>query len=540
MKELKVGLVLSAVDKMSRVISSAVDKSTIKMKKLESASKSLSLMSNKIFIAGGLAAAGIMKTIKEAEAGSTAQARLDNVFKSMWGNSKAVREVSKAQGELAEKMALQVGIDEDTIKLAQAKIATFQHVSSKAAVMSGVFERATRAAVDLSAAGFGDAATSAVMLGKALEDPYNMATALKRTGSLTDKDVVDIKAVYATKGLAEAQEMLLKAVERQVKGTAAATANGTDIIKVGFMQVVEEIGNSFLPAVEQAKNGTLGFVEKAKTWIRSNQELIRTITKIGAVLLAVAAIMKIVALTSKAISVAITVFNALKFAVFAVRYAFVAYNVVQKTGAIVTGILTAAQWAYNVALNACPVMWIITAIGALIGVLIWAWNKFESFRAIVKTTWEVLKKFGSSIWTYVTSRIKELINAIGLLGESISFLFKGEFEKAGQAAKSAVVKLAGVETKINLMKEHVAIVKQMPTIYSDKLSKESSVTVPQQISNENKSISKNQSVVYSPQITINGGTTKDKEEFSKLLKEHSYDLENIMNSIEKNKLRLSY
>lgn len=47
-----------------------------------------------------------------------------------------------------------------------------------------------------------------------------------------------------------------------------------------------------------------------------------------------------------------------------------------------------AVWAANIATYAHPVGWIVAAIIALIGVLLWAWDKFEGFRTFWADLWE--------------------------------------------------------------------------------------------------------------------------------------------------------
>lgn len=55
------------------------------------------------------------------------------------------------------------------------------------------------------------------------------------------------------------------------------------------------------------------------------------------------------------------------------------------------GLLTAAQWALNVAMNANPIGVIIGAVSLLVGGLVLAYNKSETFRAILSGLWELAK-----------------------------------------------------------------------------------------------------------------------------------------------------
>jgi len=65
--------------------------------------------------------------------------------------------------------------------------------------------------------------------------------------------------------------------------------------------------------------------------------------------------------------------------------------------AVKTGIATAAQWAFNIAASANPIGLIVLAIGALIGGLVVAYNKFDKFRAIMQVVWEVIKEMATQI-----------------------------------------------------------------------------------------------------------------------------------------------
>jgi phage-related protein len=60
-----------------------------------------------------------------------------------------------------------------------------------------------------------------------------------------------------------------------------------------------------------------------------------------------------------------------------------AQKVATVAGTAATGIATAAQWAWNVALSANPIGLVIIAVIALVGGLVLLWKKSETFRAIV-------------------------------------------------------------------------------------------------------------------------------------------------------------
>jgi phage-related protein len=61
------------------------------------------------------------------------------------------------------------------------------------------------------------------------------------------------------------------------------------------------------------------------------------------------------------------------------------------------GVLTAAQWALNVAMNANPIGLVVAGIAALVAGVVWAWNTFEGFRKAVYIVWEFLKAFAIGV-----------------------------------------------------------------------------------------------------------------------------------------------
>jgi len=118
-------------------------------------------------IAGALIVAA--KGLEEAE---IASAKLDNVLTSM-GYEKSVKRVD----DYAESLQNLTAVDADVIKATQTKLATFANLTATVDTAGGAFDRATVAALDLAAAGFGTAESNAVQLGKALEDPIKGITA---------------------------------------------------------------------------------------------------------------------------------------------------------------------------------------------------------------------------------------------------------------------------------------------------------------------------------------------------------------------------
>lgn len=218
------------------------------------------------FTAAG-AAAGVVfakAAFDAAEAAGTSNARIEQIAESMDLFGTKVEKVSDRLIGLAEETARLTGVNQNTIKEAQALLLTFGEVAETADVTGGVFDRATQAAIDLSAAGFGGVTDASKQLGKALNDPIKGISALARSGvTFTEQEKELIETLVESGKSLEAQDLILSAIEKQVGGTAEATANASDIIRVAFSQITERIGMALLPAFERLTGFVLDTVVPA-------------------------------------------------------------------------------------------------------------------------------------------------------------------------------------------------------------------------------------------------------------------------------------
>ena len=205
--------------------------------------------------AGAAAVAFAAKAVLIGEQADTANRRIGQINESMGLFGESTAQVTGRLIEYAEATARATGVDTNSIKATQAKLLTFKELAATANQVGGEFDRATKAAIDLAAAGFGSAEQNAVQLGKALNDPIKGLTSLSRSGvTFTETEKERIKVLVQSNKVGEAQKLILEAIETQVGGTAEATANASDKIRVGFTQVQEKIGIALLPAFEKLTN----------------------------------------------------------------------------------------------------------------------------------------------------------------------------------------------------------------------------------------------------------------------------------------------
>lgn len=109
---------------------------------------------------------------------------------------------------------------DEAVKGAQAMLLTFDKIRGQR------FDQATQAVADLAARMGGDLQGAAVQVGKALQDPETGLTALRRSGVSFSQSQLDvIKHLYETNQVAAGQAVILKELEHQFGGSAAAARN---------------------------------------------------------------------------------------------------------------------------------------------------------------------------------------------------------------------------------------------------------------------------------------------------------------------------
>jgi hypothetical protein len=178
---------------------------------------------------------------EEAKAGDR---RLQSITKQMGLFGNKADDVSNRLLDFADNQERALGVD--SIVATQSKLMTFAELAKSADKVGGAFDRATMAAVDMAAAGFGTAEGNAVQLGKALNDPIKGITSLTKSGiTFTNAQKETIKAMVETGRAGQAQNLILKAIETQVGGTAAATATASGKITQSFNQIVEAFAIPF-------------------------------------------------------------------------------------------------------------------------------------------------------------------------------------------------------------------------------------------------------------------------------------------------------
>lgn len=145
---------------------------------------------------------------------------------------------SQQLGVLNSQLQSTTNYDDDAIAGAEAVLATFKQIQ-------GVqFTQAIESMVDLSAVLGQDLQSSALQLGKALNDPVRGITALRRAGvSFTEQQQAQIKAMVAAGDVVGAQKVILGELKSEFGGAAAAMRDDMTGLANDWGDLKEAIGS---------------------------------------------------------------------------------------------------------------------------------------------------------------------------------------------------------------------------------------------------------------------------------------------------------
>lgn len=194
-----------------------------------------------------------------------ADVQLRFMLQNMEGISAATDQTVKRMGLYADRVSKATGIDDEQIKVVQKKLLMFKSVRKSADTMGASFDRATSAAIDLAAGGFGQMETNATKLGKMLENPTKNLNALNRAGVVfTEAEKRKITVLTESGKKMEAQEFILGKIEGRVKGLAAESATPFEKLVQQFNEMGDTIGEAMLPYLDDLN-------EQISTWLSSPQ-----------------------------------------------------------------------------------------------------------------------------------------------------------------------------------------------------------------------------------------------------------------------------
>jgi DNA-directed RNA polymerase subunit F len=258
---------------------------------------------------------------------------------------------------------------------------------------------------------------------------------------------------------AQAIEKAMGELNARIGGQAVAYtktfAGQMAVTKEKFADVAETLGTTLMPYLQKF----LDTITNTVTWIKANSSWLSYLA--GAVV---------------TVTIALAAYNATVKVVAASTKAWAFISGVAKT--VMTG-LTTGQWALNGALSANPIGLVVAGVVLLIGAMVVAWNKSETFRKMMIQVGKVgliafgglLKLMGmyaESVLKVVTGPLKLLLKGLALLGVGpAKTALKGletATEGVGKFFDSAAKKVEGMAGKLDKLNKPIKLTFSTPKI----------------------------------------------------------------------------
>ena len=313
---------------------------------------------------GGLAVAAKIG-FDELQQGQRVAAQTNAVLKSTGG----VANVSaKSIRTYAQAMLQKTGIDDEAIASSENLLLTFRNIRNEAGKGNKIFDRARQVTLNLSVAMHKDLNSSAILVGKALNDPIKGLSSLSRVGvQFSDQQKKLIKHLVDTGHSMKAQKIILGELRAEFGGSAVAagkTLGGQiDILKESFKNMAASLVQALLPAMLDI----VGTLTSMTSWMSKNQETTRK---------------------------AIVIVAGLAAGVIAVNAAYKTYIAISRVATAVTAVL-------NAVMAANPAVLITAAIIALGVAFVVAYKKSKTFRDIVNASFSAVKQVAGAVVDFV-------------------------------------------------------------------------------------------------------------------------------------------
>ena len=159
---------------------------------------------------------------------------------------------------LSESLSNVTNYEDDAITAGQNLLLTFTNIGQE------VFPQATETILDMSQALGQDMKSSAMQLGKALNDPVKGIGALSRVGvSFTEQQKEMIKSMAAAGDMAGAQKVILEELAKEFGGQAKAQADPLIQLENAWGNLKETLGGAVLPVINRLAQAALPYLQTA-------------------------------------------------------------------------------------------------------------------------------------------------------------------------------------------------------------------------------------------------------------------------------------
>lgn len=345
-------------------------------------------------ISEGVAAIGT--AVSEAYAAVAEQEKLGAQTASVLASTgNAARVSADDVTALADAIEAKSMIDAEQVQAGENMLLTFTNVKNAVGEGNDVFTQATQITADMATALGTDMAGQAVQVGKALNDPIAGVSALSRVGvTFTEGQKAQIKAMVDAGDTMGAQKLILGELNKEFGGSAEAAGKTFP----GAMKHVKDVIDG---VVEGGLKKLTPLLTDAATWLGEN--LPPAIDQASAAADTLGTNLKPAADAAGAL-IGWLRDNPETVQAFAITLGIL--------GGVV-GIVTAAQWAWNLAMSANPIGLIIIGIAALVAAIVYVATHWDAIRTKVASVVADLGGKVSGFADGVARWFSDGINSIG-------------------------------------------------------------------------------------------------------------------------------
>ena len=442
---LRLAFILSATDKMSRTVNEAVKKSSDKLSSFERTTGKVGrsmMKAGAVMVGTGAAIGGAMLGIAKSTAdyGNTAAKAARSVGMDAEEYQKLAYAAKYAGVDQQKFSASMVKFNKNVVDAASgSKTAgqVFKDLGIKLKDSEGNLRAPNEILADVADVfkntkdGAGKTALAYELLGRSGADMIS----LLNSGS------------DGLEAMGKEAEKLGMVISSDAAHASEDFCDNLDRVKDSARGVVFQLGAALMPAINDMAIKVKEAINKVTEWMQKNPQLAATIGKVG---LGLAALLVTVGTASilfggltfivgkfatvfRAASAAIkagkAILTACKNSMLLFRVQYAALVVWQKLAAV-------AQWLFNSALFACPVVWIVAAIMAIIAAVVLLVKYWDKVAAFFKKIWAAIVGVFTKAW----DGIKKVWGAVTGWFSGLWGGIKGGASKAWNGIKNTIGK----------------------------------------------------------------------------------------------------
>lgn len=285
-----------------------------------------------------------------------AEAKLTSSFESM--TAAGWTSIAELQAQASAFQEVTTFGDEGILEM-QSVLLTFGNVTGD------VFSESSALILDMSAKLGTDLQSSAIQVGKALNDPAKGLAMLNRVGvSFTDQQIEQVKAMQEAGDMAGAQAVILGELEKQFGGTAEAIAQTNSGKAKQAMNALGDAGEVIGSFVAPMVGKLAGWLKTLSGWFQSlSPEAQEWVVRLGAIAAAVGPVL------------------------FVGGKLIAAFGAIGKAFKALTLLMSANPWAL-----------LIAAVVALVVIIVKNWDKITEFLGGV---WDWIKSTAGAVWDWL-------------------------------------------------------------------------------------------------------------------------------------------